>query len=154
VSGGRRGEIQADGVNTMNTNSKYPETYCYFYAEGFECDPEDVTRSLRITPTEIRRRGEAGKTGQPVKLSSWKIEDSALRNDYFFENHLESVLEKIEPSAAAIRQLQRECAVGINCVGYFSGCNPGFEIKPQLLSRLSALGLTLGFDLYTLPEGD
>ena len=138
----------------MTSESKYPDTYCYFYAEGFACEPEEITKLLKIQPTEFRRKGDAGRNGLPVKVNSWKIQDDSPRQDHFFENHLKSILAKIEPSTPAILQLSEHCSVGINCVGYFEGCNPGFEIEPDLLKRLGALKLTLGFDLYTFPESE
>lgn len=136
----------------MNPEAQYPNTYCYFYVEGFACDPEEITRQLGITPTEFRRKGDAGRNGLPIKQSRWRVDDDSSRRDHFFESHLESLLPKIEPSAVAIRRLRDQCTVGVNCVGYFEGCNPGFEISATLLSRLAALNLTLGFDLYTFPE--
>jgi hypothetical protein len=89
----------------MSNDRELPETYCYFYAEGFDFDPDKITQLLEVEPKE------------PVIVS-----------------------------------LGRECAVGVNCVGYFAGCNPGFDINPELLSRLAALKLTIGFDLYAISD--
>jgi hypothetical protein len=138
----------------MNAESEYPDTYCYFYAEGFSCDPEEITTLLKITPTEFRRKGDAGRNGLPIKANSWTVEDASPRKDHFFEKHLESILTKIEPASEAILRLSDQCTIGVNCVGYFEGCNPGFEISPNLLRRLGALKLTLGFDLYAFPKSE
>ncbi len=141
-------------MSLMCAERNLPETYCYFYVADFACDPGEVTKLLQIEPTSFQRKGDAGRNGLPVKSSLWEIQDDSPRNDHFFENHLESILAKIEPSTPAILRISEQSSVGINCVGYFEGCNPGFEISPNLLKRLGALGLTLGFDLYAFPESE
>jgi hypothetical protein len=68
------------------------------------------------------------------------------------DKHLEALLAIIEPKAAAIRSLQSKHEVGINCVGYFYGENPGFHLSRDLIARLYALSLEIDFDLYCCGE--
>ncbi len=132
----------------MNADAQYPYTYCYFYADGFAEDPDAISDLLRLTPSEVARKGEANRKGLPVQSNKWEIESPAPRNTPDFEGHLDALLTLLEPRRTEILSLSERSKIGIYCVGYYN-YDPGFEISGDLIARLATLRLSkIGFDLY------
>ncbi len=64
------------------------------------------------------------------------------------QNHLEALLQHLEPRRAALEQLRGQARICLFC-GFSSGNGQGgFTLTPEVLRRISALGLELVLDLY------
>jgi hypothetical protein len=130
------------------------DTYAYFWVGEFEGSPEAVTAVLGLEPTETWKKGDPWLENRPRQSSRWRLMSPLPRTEMFMDKHLEALLSILEPKTAAIRVLQTEHEIGINCVGYFYGENPGFHLSRGLIARLHALSLDIDFDLYCCGEKD
>jgi hypothetical protein len=74
------------------------------------------------------------------------------RGEGRLQDYMESLLCLLEPNTQVIRKLVTECSVGINCVGYYYGSNPGLHLSAALLARLASLQIDVDFDLYNKCE--
>ena len=70
--------------------------------------------------------------------------------------HLDWLLDRIEPVAPALRDLQRDPDVrtSVRCVWWSKGAHGGPTLWPEQLVRLAALGLELGFDVCFFGHGE
>lgn len=124
------------------------DTYAYFWIEGFQCDPEQISHRLGMSPTEVNLKGELLAGNRVRDKNSWSIASPLARGDEFIDSHLEALLELIAPHAPEIKAIAQECEIGINCVGYFYSSHPGFHLSRELIQSLSVLELSVDFDLY------
>jgi Domain of unknown function (DUF4279) len=77
------------------------------YPEAF--DPDEVTKRLRIEPTNSQRRGESRKPGgRPAKLHGWFLSSDGAVESRDVRRHLDWLLSFIAPQADAILALQKE----------------------------------------------
>ena len=125
------------------------DVYAYFWVEGFECAPEEISKRLGIAPSKVHLKGEPLAGPNRFRIAnSWEVLSPLPRGSEVLDSYVEALLNLLEPCAAEIRSLSSECEVGINCVGYFFSANPGFHFSRQVLQRLSTLGVSVDFDLY------
>lgn len=125
------------------------DVYAYFWVEGFECAPEEISRRLGVSPSAVHLKGEPLAGGQRFRAAnSWEVLSPLPRGAEVLDSYVEALLNLLEPCAAEIHSLASECEVGINCVGYYFSANPGFHFSRELLQRLSALGVSVDFDLH------
>jgi hypothetical protein len=83
--------------------------------------------------------------------SRWTFQ-SALPLETHVEKHLESLLPLLEPHAARIRECAAEFSVELCCAIYYRDFTPGIHLSPEILQRITALGIPLDLDLYFLGD--
>ncbi len=139
----------------IEDNSRY-DTYAYFYVSKFEGEASEITRKLKLEPTETWQKGDVWFRLPRLRPEScWKIYSPLDRSEIFLDTHIEAVLDIIEPKRAQILELQaQDCDIGINCVGMYYSAHPGFGLSAKLLSRLAAFSFDVDFDLYCLCSDD
>ena len=137
------------GVLCMNVDmeEKY-DTYAYFYVADFECEPDEITHQMGITPTEVTLKGQLLKNGNTRKRSFWKFHSSLPRSEPYQDEHLSNLLPKLLPKKSVIDKLGEQYKVGINCVGFYTNTNSGFHLSAELISACAKLGVSVDFDLY------
>lgn len=120
---------------------------------GDNLDTELVSSLLEIKPDHAHRKGEfnsrknkLGKIvlGPKYKTGIWSI-NSNLPETSTLEEHLVSLLDRLEPVSDKILQLSAEgYRIDIFC-GYFfnHGFNGGFDISPLVLTRMGKMGIYL-----------
>jgi hypothetical protein len=145
--------------SARNTMGERRETYAYLWIEGFQCDASEISAAMQLEPDETRREGDLierrfDRTGQKHywPKSSWSFRSSLPTDEISQASHIENLLDAIEPRSAEIMMLRESCEMGINCVGYYWGANPGFHLSEQLIQRCAALRLSIDFDLYNFEE--
>lgn len=143
-------EITSFMRNSMSdSTTERRDTYAYFWVRGFDCPPEAISERLGILPSEVTLKGELLRGGRVRETSYWSVLSPLARGNEFLDSHIDALLEILEPVAVKIRAIQNEYEVGINCVGYFYSSNPGFHLSREVIGRLSALKLSVDFDLYS-----
>jgi len=82
-----------------------PDTwYAYFHVRG-SFAPDDVTRSVGVTPTETAREGDAiGTTPKSRPCSLWALH-SRLGESAPLEEHVKDVLKQLDANKAAFGEL-------------------------------------------------
>jgi hypothetical protein len=135
----------------MNPNCA--ETYACFRILGDELDPEEVTKLLKVLPTECVRRGHPvrslhGKREVRSRTGRWELSTQGSTNSTELEEHLVLLLSKIEPVSERIRLIRVPVRVEFHCF-WMSGTGQGGPVlSAKTLGRISRLGADLDFDLY------
>lgn len=124
------------------------DVHAYFWVEGFDGPPAQITSQMGLEPCETRGAGDVSISGRVTKCSQWAVASPLARGNHLIQEYLEALLPLLETRAEVVARLARTCSVGINCVGYYYGSNPGLHLSAPLVVRLAALGLSVDFDLY------
>ena len=113
-------------------------------------DPAEVTKRLRIEPTDWQRRGESRKPGsRPAKLHGWFLSSDGEVESRDVRLHLDWLLSHIAPQADAILALQREgCRMDVSRYWVSASGHGGPSVRPAQMGELARLGLELWFDVY------
>ena len=131
------------------------EIHVYLSISDFEpAAPSDVTALLGMEPTAAWRKGDAiaGLRRACRPTSAWRLQNPLPRTASF-EDQLQALLEILEPGADQVRAAAERYGAQISCAAYFASFNPGFGLSADHVARVAALGLSMDFDLYCLPEG-
>ena len=101
-----------------------PDTwYAYFHVRG-SFDPDDITRRVGVSPTEIRREGDAiGTTSKKRPCGLWALH-SRLNPSAPLDEHVRVVLDQLDSSKIAFEKLSRELGGTMQLVDYFRDVNP------------------------------
>ena len=132
------------------------EIHVYLSVSGFEpAPPAEVTALLGLEPTAAWKDGDRvpGRPDARRPGSAWRIQSPPPRTATF-EDQLQALLEILETRADQVRAAAKRYHAQISCAGYFASFNPGFGLSAQHVARIAALGLSMDFDLYCLPEED
>lgn len=133
------------------------ETECSFRIVHPDLDPSHVTSLLAIHPSLSHKRGEvrAGlRAPKPWRTGVWSLE-SSLGQDSRLSQHLISMLDILEPKAAAIKQLVSDGHRAEFFCGYFAAQeSSGIDLEPEVLRRLGELGVGLTVCFYLLENED
>ena len=129
------------------------DVYAYFWVEG-PVPAAEITSKMGIEPTEISVAGEKSRSGRISQRNSWELRSPLGRGDHLLQECLEALVPLLEARASTVKQLVESCSIGINCVGYYYGSNPGLHLSAELIARLAALGLPVDFDLYNYAGED
>jgi hypothetical protein len=139
-----------------------------FRLRGDALDPDAVTSATGLTPHRAHRKGdrrpsndqrrEAGRAElSPWRSGLWSLNSaSALpRTDNHLEDHLNWLLDQLEPVAETLKQFCADDALTADffCGYFMHQTNSGFEFSTRTLARIVALDATLGVDIYG-PEPD
>jgi hypothetical protein len=137
-----------------NEDEDFGTVSTLFIVAGFDSDPDEITRTLGISPDEVGRAGEtrrllSGSQQQyQVPASYWEIHEPR-RRVATLEGCLAGLLTRIEPAGRAIHQLPStitkkvliQASLGAN------GRAPGILLGADLLERIAALGIALEIDI-------
>jgi len=139
--------------------SDYPtceRTYATLRIYPESLDPDEVTKRLRIEPTDWQRRGESRKLGsRPPKLHGWFLSSDGEVESRDVRLHLDWLLSRIAPQADAILALQRDgCRMDVSCYWVSASGHGGPSVLPVQMGELARLGLELWFDVYLGGGGD
>ena len=128
------------------------DVYSYFWSEGFDCPCEDITAQMQLTPSRTAKKGMLRANGLVEKRDFWEFHSPLQRGEHLIQESLEALLPVLESRFEDILNLSSRYRVGINCVGYYYGSNPGLHLAAELIQRISALQLSVDFDLYNYVE--
>jgi hypothetical protein len=120
---------------------------------GEDLDPDKRTARTGIEPTGSHRKGDSTRsTHRHPNLryprGMWRV-DSPLPRNAHFEDHLERLLDIVEPAIPVWRQLaDQEMEIRLSCGLFLDRFNRGAELPARTMQRLGALGVRLGLDIY------
>ena len=146
--------------NKASRHTPYDDSYpsCErTYAElriysGF-MDPETVTNQLGVAPTSLQKKGERrvnslGRTREVI-LNGWFLSSESEVSSRDLRQHLDWLLDKIEPSAPQLSNLQTAAGLTmlVNCIWWSAKGQGGPTLWPEQMQRVSALDLECSFDI-------
>jgi len=123
-----------------------------------DMDPEKVTQKLGLAPTSSQGKGEyevftpAGE--RMVYSSSWLLssEGEVLSKD--LRRHLDWLLDRIEPVAAQLRELQQHPSMkmAVSCLWWSAFNEGGPTLWPEQMRRMAQLNLECGINVAFYPD--
>jgi len=127
------------------------DTYAYFWVNDFDCDPEEISKFLRLEPHEAFQKGDliSEKSARTRSFSSWTYRSSLPRSEPSQDEHIANLIEVMLSRKNILLELNSKYEVGINCVGYYTNVNPGFHMSADLIKSCADLGISIDFDLYS-----
>jgi hypothetical protein len=127
------------------------DTYAYFWVEGFECNPQEISDTLGLAANEAYSKGDliSEHSDRRRKRSSWKYISSLPREEPYIDSHIQNLVDVLITKKAEIEKLKTIYDIGINCVGYYTNVNPGFHMSKELIKSCAELDISIDFDLYT-----
>lgn len=137
------------------------EISVYFAFFGFDTDPDEITRIVGISPSRIRRVGDAVSYPPPpgkdaaqmprVKVSGWRI-DSGLDPAADLPTQVRALLRRLQPAWASLTELGQRYEAAVECVvKSYGGDRPEIGFDKDLIQQVAQLNATLGVDLYIFP---
>jgi hypothetical protein len=123
-----------------------------FRVMGADLYPDKITAATGLVPDLAYRRGDLRPNGRPQRAGMWSLTSTPGVDEggNHLEDHLRSLLDRLEPRATTIRGIceQDRLTADFYC-GYFMGqANSGFVLSPSTLAGVAALGAELGLDIY------
>lgn len=130
-----------------------PKVYVSLKIIDETCLPEEITRYIGIPPSVIWHKGETrSNTHLLEKDNGWELK-SMLPQESSLAEHVNYLLELMEPARAQLEEITREYYSLLACVIYFDNEMPEIHFDSDVIKRLAALNLRLDIDLYCLDEG-
>lgn len=111
--------------------------------------PEEIEAVLGLQASRTHRKGEQRSTRNKLvwRESAWLL-NSPIDKGRSLPEHLQWLLDAIEPKIDVIRSLSAHCKIDVFCGCSSEGGQFGFTLSETMLRRLAGLGLAVGFDLY------
>lgn len=125
--------------------------YAYFSVKG-NGDSQFVTSVLKIEPTNQWSQGEINpRNNRPRKFMGWNLK-SGLDDTHPIKEHIEKLLEVLEPFEKELANLSKNYEVYIQCAGYFPSSGHGLNVGRDLIEKLYRLSLSIDYDFYFVED--
>jgi hypothetical protein len=139
----------------MPHNPNVGQAFATLRLQADDLDPDQVTKSLGVTPSEAFRRGDPfGRGGLRRRHGHRALcsEGRVASND--LGEHIAWLLDLVEPASDALARLRSQ-GVDADVFCYLeSRAQGGPEFSPTLKGRLALLNLALGIDIYCAQDDD
>lgn len=135
--------------------------YAYSISLRFQHPSADLRALMAILglePKHVWQAGEPRCTPKGTPLAGTRAEsywsapvlsdEKLLSEVKALEDGLSEIVVRVAPFQAVFLRIRAEGGTAELFLGVFGDSNFGFEFSPELLARVSALGLTLSFDIY------
>lgn len=128
-------------------------TYAHLRVYTGEMEPEWVTQRLRVSPTHVNRKGESKVNSlgreRVSKRNGWFLSSEGKSSSLDLRRHLDWLLDKLEPSASQLRELQEAPGVtmDVSCIWWSAHAQGGPTLWPEQMRRLANLNLECQFDI-------
>jgi hypothetical protein len=121
--------------------------------------PEVVTSTMAIQPTHALTVGDKieGIKGRStiVKVNSWTLSSEPHVDSFDFRDHIEWLLQQLEPRAKTLQAFQEEAGIRMwcTCIWWSRHGSGGPVLRPDQMTRMAALRLELQLEAsYFGPE--
>jgi hypothetical protein len=121
---------------------------------GPNIDPDDVTKKLGISPTQIRRKGEQRAPGSTWTSGMWAFDVSGGDSGEWvsLSDGLSALLQQFRPIQDRLRAYAANNVLYIWCGHFSSSFDGGPVLSPVLLKALGDFGAELVLDTYFEPS--
>lgn len=123
-----------------------------FEIHGFDVDPDEITRLLKLKPTSVERKGKtAPNSTQVAKVNSWTLA-SSLRDEQDVDAHLQDLIEKLG-SFDELDKLKPIWSAQFNCIVHFVGDDhsPYLGLSPSTLKSVGDMGCGFEVEYFIHP---
>lgn len=121
-----------------------------FVARSEILSPDMFESIIGLPPTHSHRIGDpiSSRQGSAVRKNHYYSIQSMSDSREPMEKHIDEIITQLEQRIANVRSLEGKAEMFLFC-GYSSGNGQGgCSLSPEMLARLSQLGLELCLDLY------
>ncbi len=134
----------------MPDNPNASRTWATLRIWGRDLDPDSVTALLGVVPSKSFRRGDQRNPRSVWPHGRWSLTSEGQMTSTDLEAHIQWLLDRIEPRGAGLAALREDASVKADVFCFWESAtgHGGPEFSPALLSRLGALALPLGIDIY------
>jgi hypothetical protein len=120
--------------------------------------PNEITRLLGATPTNIRMKGEkiVGKiTGhvRQVKDGLWRL-SASVREPEDMDGQIEEILSQATNDLSVWRRIGEQHQIDLYCGLFLGGSNEGMSLSAKSLAALGERGIELVLDIYSGDDDD
>lgn len=141
----------------MNPNCA--RTYATFRLGSDLLVPAEVTRRLKIDPSDAHSKGEArtsrttGRTNY-WKSGFWSVSTDASVKSTDLEQHIQYLLGRLLPRAAEVAAIVREYGAQADVFCFWASAtgHGGPTISWRTMKQLGELNIDLGIDFYGVRE--
>ncbi len=130
------------------------EIYASFKIIGPHLDPEQVTRSIGISPSKTWRIGDLVVEQALLrhKNNGWLLK-SNLPLSATLKEHVRFILAQLQVSWQALKELCTQHDAEISCVVMsYGGDRPAMFFDKDIISRAADLNAAIDIDLYVFPR--
>jgi hypothetical protein len=144
-------------MNGVYIGGQVDRTVASFSLWGDTLDPDVVTAALQRAPSRAFKKGDpTPSTHRNPNLyrqrGTWQL-TSTLPREVPLDRHLRHLLDQLSPHAIQIQAFVRDgYEAEFFCGLFLERWNRGSGLRPSTLSRIAALGASLGLDIYG-PDG-
>ncbi|HTR52483.1 MAG TPA: DUF4279 domain-containing protein [Kofleriaceae bacterium] len=115
--------------------------------------PDEVTRSVGLTPTVSIRPGEL-RHGAPARHHAWLLTSKEAVDSKDLRRHLDWILDQLAGRRTALRDLvDRGARIDIFCYWLSASGHGGPTVSTIQTKKLAELEIELSFDIYALESG-
>jgi len=124
------------------------QTYATLRILHDELDPEHVSKTLNLVPSKTQRKGEASSSHRVV-IGGWFLSSKDHVASKDVRRHIAWLLDQLEDHKSNLLSLQeRGYRMDIFCFWKSASGHGGPELDHELMQRLVAFRLNVGFDVY------
>lgn len=130
------------------------EIFVAFVLIGFKCEPEEITETLGIVPTQTWKVGTPiGKRGiGRYEDNGWQVK-SKLEKYADLESHIQSVLQQLEPAWESLAKISALYYTELSCHIYLYDDEqvPAIHFEQEVVRKIAELNAEIDVDIYVLP---
>ena len=122
-----------------------------FKLYGLEFDHEKISKTLKIEPTFIWKKGEALSEGSSLcnEDNGWGIV-SHIKKSELLENHIKALMSLLYPIKDKISEFTSTCRAELNIAIYVYHSVPEIHISTNAIEFLSNIRCEVDIDIYGL----
>lgn len=132
--------------NEITYHSAFASLDIYF--DSF--DPKEISEILNLTPQIWMKKGNQSEDGSVDPFGSWSFDTSDDVDSKDIVEHIQWLLNKIEPRKAQFLELMsnNEFEARINCFWIMEKSNEILTLSPQIIFQLSSLKIKVEFSIF------
>lgn len=146
---------------TEETYESCVACYARLLIDSPELPVESISRTVGVKNTKLTLVNQSQfdliGPGMKLKEAKWLLSSENRVNSVDLRDHLDWLLERLNPVASALSELQKSNRVKmlLDCVMFFKGGGVP-KLRPDQMRTIGELNLALSFDFYFLrePEDD
>jgi hypothetical protein len=119
--------------------------------EGADLDTDEVTKTMGVHPTQVRRRGEPRRADDKWRVNMWALEvfPPPVQSQWTsLEEGIGRLLDVVGPLKNRMAKYREMHDVHIWCGHYSSSFDGGPTLSPALLKSLADFAVEVTLDTY------
>jgi hypothetical protein len=111
---------------------------------GDGLDLDEISRTLGLTPTTIRRKGATPGSPKPPREHDLWLYTAPVARDRPLDEHIMALWNAVRPQIPYLRELKQRFHVDIFCGYRSNSCTGGFNVDHRCLGIFSELDIPFG----------